>query len=112
MFDLHIKKARKKIRMTQKELAEKSRLSQSYISQLESPLRTITPTLQTIEVIAESLKICPYILISYDCNKCRIVRAKETCNVNKCKENSIMQMLEIRKDIDAKEISEYFLKSK
>lgn len=106
MFDLHIKKIRKKLGMTQRELAEKSQLSQSYISQLESDLRTVTPTLQTIESIAESLKICPYILISYDCNKCRIIKSKDS-DIQKCKKDNIDNALKLNKNINVKEISEH-----
>lgn len=96
MFTLHIREVRKKLGLTQKELAEKCGLSQSYISQLESNLRVISPTLQTIEVIAECLRICPDILISYDCNKCKVVKLKEI-DIERCRKETMQQALELHK---------------
>lgn len=96
MFQLYIKKVRKKSGLTQKELAEKSGLTQSYISQLESSLRVTSPTLQTIETIAKALEICPCILISYDCDKCNIVKLKEI-DVDECSKETTHQALELHK---------------
>ena len=105
MFNLHIKKVRKKLGLTQKELAEKCGLSQSYISQLESNLRVVSPTLQTVEVIAENLRICPYILMSYDCNKCTTFKLKGK-DIEQCRKESTQQALELHEK-DAKDIIEY-----
>lgn len=102
MFDLHIKKVRKKLGLTQKELAKRCGLSQAYISQLESNLRVVSPTLQTVEVIAEKLRICPYILMSYDCNKCIIVKLKEK-DIEQCRKETTQQVLELHEK-DGKDI--------
>lgn len=106
MFDLHIKKVRKKLGLTQKELAEKCGFSQSYISQLESNLRVVSPTLQTVEVIAENLRICPYILMSYDCNKCKTVKLKENSNIKECRKETTQQALELHEK-DSEDIIKY-----
>ena len=111
MFNLHIREVRKKLRLTQKELAEKCGFSQSYISQLESNLRVVSPTLQTVEAIAEGLKICPYILISYDCNKCRVVKLKGNQEIEKCRKESAQQALELH-DKSTKDIIKYISKAK
>lgn len=53
--------------MTQKELAEKSNLNQSYISQLENNHPNAkSPTLRIMSKISKALNICPHILIRYD----------------------------------------------
>ena len=96
MFQLYIKEVRKKRRLTQKELAKRCGLTQSYISQLESNLRITSPTLQTIETIAKALEICPYILISYDCDKCNVVKLKGI-DIEECREETMQQALELHK---------------
>ena len=96
MFQLYIKEVRKKRRLTQKELAKRCGLTQSYISQLESNLRVTSPTLQTIELIAEALEICPYILISYDCEKCNVVKAKGN-DIAKCKKETEQEAIRLHR---------------
>lgn len=58
--------------MTQKELAHKANIHQTYISNLEN--NTKSPTLKTIMQIAEALSVCPHFLIQYDidCEKNRL----------------------------------------
>lgn len=68
-YTLLIRKYRILRRMTQAELAVKSGVKQSYISQLEknSP-RAKSPTLRIIFRIALALEVCPHILIQYETN--------------------------------------------
>ncbi|WP_028778772.1 helix-turn-helix domain-containing protein [Shimazuella kribbensis] len=54
-MSLAIKEIRKKKQITQKQLAEITRLSQSYLSQIESGSRQ--PTLKTLCVLADSLNV-------------------------------------------------------
>lgn len=77
---LEIRKYRKYKRMTQKQLAIKSNLSQSYLSMLENNKHYKSPTLATIESISKSLEICPVLLLGVDCNKCIIVEDEDKKN--------------------------------
>lgn len=67
-----IKEYRKLKGMTQRELAQKARLKQAYISELEhgkfNPLKS--PTMRTISRIAKALDTCPHLLVRYNigCN--------------------------------------------
>jgi transcriptional regulator with XRE-family HTH domain len=55
-----IKEARKKQRLTQKELAIKCNLSQSFLSELESKNKKKNVTIKQIINISNKLKISPY----------------------------------------------------
>lgn len=69
---LEIKKFRRLNKLTQKQLAEMTGLSQSYISQLESNKSYKAPTMATVLSLAKALGVCPTILINYDCDNCNI----------------------------------------
>lgn len=66
-FKLYIKHFRLKRGLTQQELADKTGLSQMYISYLERDNRKKSPTLNTVAKIAEALEICPFSLIEFNC---------------------------------------------
>ena len=71
-YILFIKELRIKQGLTQSQLARKSRVKQSYISQLENnPLNAKSPTLRIMFRIAVALSICPHFLVQYkiNCNK-------------------------------------------
>ncbi len=55
-----IKEARKKQRLTQKELAIKCNLSQSFLSELENKHKKKNVTIKQIINISNKLKISPY----------------------------------------------------
>ena len=55
-----IKEARKKQRLTQKELAIKCNLSQSFLSELEKKKKKKNVTIKQIINISNKLKISPY----------------------------------------------------
>ena len=63
---LNLKKVREQKRMSQGKLSKITGFSQGYISQLENNSKT--PTLKTIEVIANALEVCPLALISCTCS--------------------------------------------
>ena len=66
-YRLFIKDYRKSRKMTQKELANKSNIDQSYISRLENNSQNLkSPTLTVIFDIAAALNVCPHMLIRYD----------------------------------------------
>lgn len=67
MIYFDIKNLRKIKGVTQEELAIKTGLSQSYISELESKNSIANPTVQTIEIIAKALDVCPLKLLLCDC---------------------------------------------
>lgn len=73
MFILKIKYYRRKRRLTQKKLAEKANVTQSYISALERAGRTKSPTLYTLTHIAFALGICPFDLVecTHNCLHCK-----------------------------------------
>jgi transcriptional regulator with XRE-family HTH domain len=65
-YILFIKYYRTLQNMTQKELAFKSRLNQSYISQLEENSKNAkSPTLRVIFNISSALNVCPHLLVRY-----------------------------------------------
>ncbi|MDU3410035.1 helix-turn-helix transcriptional regulator [Clostridium sp.] len=67
MIHFDIKNIRRLKGITQEELAFKTGLSQSYISELEAKDSIANPTLQTIEIIANALGVCPLDLLHCDC---------------------------------------------
>lgn len=64
-----IKTARKRHDLTQKELASRCNLSQSFLSQLENRTTSKNVTLKQMVKIATALKICPYKLSNWFVNK-------------------------------------------
>jgi transcriptional regulator with XRE-family HTH domain len=86
--------------MTQKQLAEKSGISESYLSHLEkeTTLRDRTATMQCIEDLALSLKICVHDLIIYPCIECSL-------NTDCTRKRKDMRSIE---EIE-KEILEYYI---
>lgn len=70
-YKLLIRKFRVLRGMTQSDLAKKSKVKQSYISQLERNIPSHkSPTLRVVFRIALALEICPHILVQYntDCD--------------------------------------------
>lgn len=65
-YKLLIRKYRLLRGMTQAELAYKSNIRQSYISDLENSSNIKSPTLRTILKIADALNVCPHVLVQYD----------------------------------------------
>lgn len=65
MIKVHIKAIRRSKNITQEELANKSSLSQSYISAIEN--NKTSPTLDCLESIATALKVCAIDLLDCDC---------------------------------------------
>lgn len=59
-----IKTHREKIHITQKELSERSGLSRNYIALIETNKKN--PSINSLNKIAESLGVSPYILIQSD----------------------------------------------
>lgn len=72
MYYILAKKFRKKKRMTQDEVAEKSGISKSYLSHLEKEGadRDRTPTLQALESLCQTLSVCPRHIGFYPCIEC------------------------------------------
>lgn len=70
MLYIDVKKARKNKNISQAKLVQKTGLSQSYISELESNPSAENPTLKTINKIAQALDVCPLEIIDCNCNKC------------------------------------------
>lgn len=66
MYILKIKYYRKLNKLTQKQLADKVGLTQSYISKLESHRRTVSPQLRTLEKICNLFNIELMTLIEKD----------------------------------------------
>ncbi|MBB6716253.1 helix-turn-helix domain-containing protein [Clostridium gasigenes] len=58
-----LKEARRRLRLSQKELAELSDVSQAYISKLELQKETCNPKLNQVIVIAKNLELNPRDLI-------------------------------------------------
>lgn len=87
MIKLNLKKHRIKNKLTQDELAIKSKVSQTYISRLENNnfrYRGSNERDKFIE-ICKNLKTCPSEIIQYNCNNCVIMPTKElrkTCRKN------------------------------
>lgn len=69
MMVLRVKNVRRLLGVTQEELAEKTGLSQSYISELENNNPRNNPTIKIIEIIAIALDVCPLTLLSCECDK-------------------------------------------
>lgn len=69
MLKVAIKNIRKFKGVTQEELALRTGLSQSYLSELERSDSLANPTFKTVETIAEALDVCPLDLLSCDCDK-------------------------------------------
>lgn len=67
---LNIKKWRSMRKMSQKTLASRLNTSQSYISELESNLKS--PTVRMLYQIAQEFDICPRLLLTciIECSKC------------------------------------------
>lgn len=65
MFTLQVKKYRILRRYTQKQLAQKAGLTQGYVTALEKTNRTKSPTLKTIEKLANALEVHPFDLLEY-----------------------------------------------
>jgi transcriptional regulator with XRE-family HTH domain len=79
-YKLLIKQFRKQARLTQTELANKAKINQSYLSQLERNLpHAKSPTLRTLFKIAAALNTCPNLLITVDdkCGEC----CAQTCRL-------------------------------
>ncbi|URZ15295.1 helix-turn-helix domain-containing protein [Clostridium felsineum] len=76
MFVLKIKQYRKKKKITQKKLSKLSGLAQGYISNLESDKRCKSPTLNTLETIANVLEVCPRDLVECNCKYCKSKKKK------------------------------------
>lgn len=72
MLKLRLKEIRCDNNLTQKQLAEITSLDQGYISKLEKDgfFRTKSPTLQTLETIANGLNACHLELFEISCNTC------------------------------------------
>lgn len=71
-YILFIKEIRIKQGLTQSQLARKSNIRQSYISQLERNIPNAkSPTLRIMFQISTALGICPHFLVQYkiNCNK-------------------------------------------
>jgi transcriptional regulator with XRE-family HTH domain len=68
VITLKIKKYRILRNISQKELANRTGLTQQYISELEKENRTKSPTLHTIEIIAAALGVGPLDLLHYHNN--------------------------------------------
>lgn len=78
-FKMNLKEHRKIKGLTQKELSQKSKLAQQYISELEDNDRAKSPTLDTVAKLANALKICPYSLIGFNCIKTCIKHENCAC---------------------------------
>ena len=81
IFKLLIREYRKFRKMTQKDLAIHSNVTQPYISDLEKGIiRKKSPTLRTLQCIAKALSICPFLLLTCDqnndCKKCMYSKDK------------------------------------
>lgn len=74
ILKLNIRTVRKTVGLTQEELALRTNLTQAYISTLEQGItRSKSPTLHTMEIIAEALGVCPKELIECSATcKCNI----------------------------------------
>ena len=87
MIKLNLKEHRIKNKLTQDELAIKSKVSQTYISRLENNnfrYRGSNESDRFIE-ICKNLKTCPSEIIQYNCNNCVIKKTKQerkTCRKN------------------------------
>lgn len=71
MFKLRVKYHRLRKGLTQEVLSQLSGLNQSYISKLERYCRYESPTLHTLECIADVLGICQLELLECHCKFCK-----------------------------------------
>lgn len=84
MFRLNIREIRLSKNISQKELAKKGGISQSYISMLEKgDIYQITPTLDVVEAIANALGVCSKDILIVECDFCKNYINK------KCKFNDV-----------------------
>jgi Predicted transcriptional regulator with C-terminal CBS domains len=69
---LLIRKYRKMKKLTQKELAKKAKIDQSYLSKLERNVDEISCTIRVLCDIAEALEVCASDLVVYcKCKMCK-----------------------------------------
>lgn len=82
MYVLYVKKYRLMRRMSQEELAFKIGRSQSFIAQIEkdNSIRTKSPRLSTLTLIAKALNVCANDLIRFKCSECHRFK---NCNRHK-----------------------------
>lgn len=77
-----IKRNRLRSRMTQKELARKCNIDQSYISELETYNRIPSPDM--VIIISDALRICPILIFeAFYCNQSSSACVDKRCK--KCK---------------------------
>ncbi|NHI49109.1 helix-turn-helix transcriptional regulator [Clostridium botulinum] len=74
-----VENARKRLKLTQKNLAIKCRTRQSYISEIENYKRI--PSKRLLLKLSKNLELCP-ILIMQEC-LCRDCKIKEGCGIGK-----------------------------
>jgi DNA-binding XRE family transcriptional regulator len=79
LYTLYIKEYRILRHLTQEQLALKVGVSQGFIAQLESPniTRKKSPRLSLMLKIAETLQVCPNVLVHLHCHVCSMA---ETCS--------------------------------
>lgn len=63
VFAQNLKKYRKKLRLTQEQVAERAGMSVNYWQRLELPAQIELPTLRTFHRIAQVLHVKPYQLL-------------------------------------------------
>lgn len=84
MFKLKIKEYRLAKNISQKELANRCGISQSYVSMLEKGgFREKSPTLEVVENLSNGLGVCVKDILIFECDLC-----KNYIN-NKCKFDNI-----------------------
>lgn len=87
MFRLKIKEHRLAKNITQKELANKCNLSQSYISMLEKGnFREKSPTLEVVENLSNGLGVCVKDVLIFECDFCKNYinkKCKFDCNLKR-----------------------------
>lgn len=72
LLTIEIKKIRKGLNLTQKEVAESMGVTQSYISKLEQDgyYRCVQPSLAFVDDLAHALGCCPLELLTVKCDMC------------------------------------------
>lgn len=78
-FTFRLKHYRQLKGLTQEQLADKTGLSQQFISELEKYNRTKSPTLDTVAILALALEICPYSLMEF--NHTQYCKKYKTCEI-------------------------------
>ena len=78
--EIYLKKYRKQFEISQKKLSKDLKISQGYISSIESGLKS--PTLRMLYKIANYLQICPCLLLSCKINCKNCIKFKCKCEVN------------------------------